>query len=190
MQKIASLSLFLLGSALGACGQNNAPSQNNTLPSQTSVSTKVQSTAKATIVATSGSSLVGEVVFTAQNEGVEVSVQIKGLSEGDHGFHIHEHGDCSSPDGKSAGGHFNPGKVEHGGPMATRHHGGDLGNLSANAQGIASTRFSLPFLSLTGEHSIVGRAVIVHAKSDDLTTQPTGAAGARLGCGVIKAIAP
>ena len=135
---------------------------------------------------TTGSTASGWISFEPMGDHAHVKAQVKGLSPGKHGFHIHEKGDCSSGDGKSAGGHFNPAGMPHGGPDADQRHAGDLGNLEADASGVASyDRMDLG-IQLTGENSILGRAVIVHAGEDDLSTQPTGAAGARLACGVIE----
>jgi superoxide dismutase, Cu-Zn family len=138
---------------------------------------------------TEGNSVKGEVHFTQTDSGVEVTARITGLTPGKHGFHIHENGDCSAPDGSSAGGHFNPTGVDHGAPTAEVHHVGDLGNLDAGEDGVATYDETYDFLSLKegDQNSILGRGVIVHAQPDDLTSQPTGAAGARVACGVIKA---
>jgi Cu-Zn family superoxide dismutase len=135
---------------------------------------------------TTGSSVSGWVTFEPMADHVHVKAQVTGLSLGKHGFHVHEIGDCSSGDGKSAGGHFNPAGMPHGGPDADRRHAGDLGNLEADAAGVANYDRMDTGVQLTGEESILGRAVIVHAGEDDLATQPTGAAGARLACGVIE----
>jgi Cu-Zn family superoxide dismutase len=134
---------------------------------------------------TQGSSVSGWISFEPMADHVHVKASVKGLSPGKHGFHVHEKGDCSSGDGKSAGGHFNPANAPHAGPDAERRHAGDLGNLEADQSGVASYDRMDLVLQLSGEDSILGRAVIVHAGEDDLTTQPTGAAGARLACGVI-----
>ena len=138
---------------------------------------------------TEGNSVKGEVHFTQTDSGVEVTARITGLTPGKHGFHIHENGDCSAPDGSSAGGDFNPTGVDHGAPTAEVHHVGDLGNLEAGEDGVATYDETYDFLSLKegDQNSILGRGVIVHAQPDDLTSQPTGAAGARVACGVIKA---
>lgn len=132
----------------------------------------------------------GTVVFTQTDDGIKVEANLKGLSPGDHGFHIHQYGDCSAADGTSAGGHFNPDGAKHGGPDAAERHEGDLGNISADASGLAEYSRVDKHLSFHGPHSIIGRAIIVHAKGDDLTSQPTGAAGARVGCGVIGIAKP
>ena len=131
------------------------------------------------------SDVSGTVTFTRVENGIQVMAVIRGLEPGLHGFHIHEFGDCSAPDGKSAGGHFNPAGAPHGGPMSAKRHVGDLGNITADASGQAQLEVVDPYLELEGLNSIIGRAVVVHGKVDDLTSQPSGAAGARIACGVI-----
>lgn len=138
------------------------------------------------IQSTSGSQVSGSVAFIPEKWGkVRVSGEIRGLTPGSHGFHVHEYGDCSASDGSSAGGHYNPKSKDHGSPEMTSHHAGDLGNIVADNNGVARVDSTFDHLQLKGHHSIVGRAVIVHEKADDLTSQPSGAAGKRLGCGVI-----
>ena len=136
--------------------------------------------------AASGSKVTGTVTFTEKDGKTEVAFDLKGLKPGDHGVHIHEKGDCSAPDGKSAGDHFNPAKVAHGAPDAPAHHAGDLGNLTAGEDGVAQKTVTVDFLTVAeGEKSAVGRAVIVHEKADDMKSQPAGNAGARVACGVV-----
>jgi len=132
-----------------------------------------------------GSGVHGIVTFEAVEHGVRVVADLSGLTPGKHGFHIHEFGDISSEDGSSAGGHFNPMGMPHSMPSADKRHAGDMGNVEANSDGKAHLDYVDPVMSLTGEHSIIGRGVIVHEKEDDLKTQPTGNAGARVACGVI-----
>lgn len=139
---------------------------------------------------TANHSVAGIVRFTQVSAGVYVSATVEGLTTGKHGFHIHELGDCSAPDATSAGGHFNPEGQPHAGPDQAERHVGDLGNLEADESGRAHYERLDDQLSLGGEHSILGRAVIVHAAEDDLTTQPTGAAGGRVACGVIGIAKP
>jgi Cu-Zn family superoxide dismutase len=104
-----------------------------------------------------------------------------------HGFHVHEKGDCSAPDGMSAGGHFNPTGKPHGNPASTDHHAGDMPALVADAAGNATLQTELAPMSVGGGVTdIVGKAVIVHKDADDYTTQPTGNSGARVACGVIR----
>ena len=135
--------------------------------------------------ATEGNSVSGVVWFSKVVGGVKVRGTIEGLPPGDHGFHIHQFGDCSSIDGKSAGGHFNPEGVDHGAPSDEIRHVGDLGNIRANFDSVAVFDFVDVAITLAGGNSILSRAVIIHAGSDDLISQPTGAAGSRLACGVI-----
>jgi Cu-Zn family superoxide dismutase len=136
----------------------------------------------------SGSKVAGTVSFAEKDGKVEVTVELSGLTPGDHGFHIHDKGDCSAPDATSAGGHFNPDAIDHGAPTAMPHHAGDFGNLTAGADGTVKTKITVDFITLAaGPKSAVGRGVIVHEKADDLKTQPTGNAGARVACGVVTA---
>ena len=142
--------------------------------------------AAAELKPTEGSTARGRVVFfEAATRGVRVVAHVEGLAPGEHGFHIHENGDCSAPDASSAGGHFDPTGMPHAGPEAERRHAGDLGNLTADESGMAHLERVDTHLSLEGGGSIVGRAVVVHAGRDDLTSQPAGDAGGRLACGVI-----
>ena len=134
---------------------------------------------------TKGHNAHGIVTFTKVKDGIKVVANIEGLKPGKHGFHIHEYGDCSALDGTSAGGHFNPEGVKHGGPMDKVRHVGDMGNITADANGKAHFEWTDDLLSFWGPHSIIGRGLIVHAGTDDLHSQPTGAAGPRAGCGVI-----
>ncbi|HLP08293.1 MAG TPA: superoxide dismutase family protein [Opitutaceae bacterium] len=134
---------------------------------------------------TQGSEVRGTVRFTQVDGGVRIVADVSGLTPGLHGFHVHEFGDASSADGSAAGGHFNPAHAAHGGPAAAERHAGDFGNLEADTSGHARLDRVDPALSLDGPHSIIGRGLIVHAAPDDLKTQPTGNAGARVACGVI-----
>ncbi len=134
---------------------------------------------------TEGNDVTGTVTFTKSGNGVRVVAEVEGLTPGKHGFHVHEYGDCSAPDATSAGGHFNPEGVEHAGPEDDVRHVGDMGNLEAGDDGTARLEYTDDKISLTGEHGIIGRAVIVHADEDDLTSQPTGDAGARVACGIV-----
>lgn len=145
-----------------------------------------QASAQATLQPTQGQNARGNVTFTQLGEQVRVVASFKGLTPGGHGFHIHEKGDCSAPDGTSAGAHFNPSGKKHGHPQQDEHHVGDLPMLEADASGNASLTVTLSGLSLgKGSDSIIGRGVIVHAAPDDFRTQPTGNSGGRVACGVI-----
>ena len=133
-----------------------------------------------------GNQVEGRVVFKVEDGGVRVTAHLKGLKPGEHGFHVHEKGDCSAPDGSSAGGHFNPDNQPHGAPDSPKRHVGDLGNIRADEDGFAIYDQFDALIQLEGPHSVVGRSVIVHADRDDYVSQPAGNAGARIGCGVIK----
>lgn len=144
--------------------------------------------AQADLQPTQGQNARGTVTFTPQGSQVMVTAKFSGLTPGGHGFHIHEKGDCSAPDGTSAGPHFNPAGKKHGHPQQDEHHVGDLPMLEADANGNASLTATLSGMSLgKGGDSIIGRGVIVHAAPDDFKTQPTGNSGARVACGVIAA---
>ncbi len=143
--------------------------------------------ATASLSPTKGNTASGTVNFTQKGDVVVVEAKITGLTPGLHGFHIHEKGNCTAPDASSAGGHFNPAGAQHGAASGMPRHGGDLGNIEANAAGIASYRVEVTGISLgTGTDSIIGRAVIVHEKPDDLKSQPAGNAGPRIACGLIS----
>jgi len=145
----------------------------------------VSSKAIAVMNPTEGSKVKGIVSFEKTGKGVHLVANIEGLSPGPHGFHIHEFGDCSSPDAGSAGGHYNPGDMPHAAPTVEKRHAGDLGNVEADKSGRARLEITDKVLALEGPHSIVGRSVVVHAQADDFKTQPTGSSGARVACGVI-----
>ncbi len=139
---------------------------------------------------TKGSKVEGTVTFTKSGDETKVVAELTGLTPGKHGFHIHEFGDCSSDDGKSAGGHFNPTNNPHAGHDADKRHEGDLGNIEADSDGKAHLELTDKMLSMSGETSIIGRGLIVHEKADDMKTQPTGDAGGRVACGVIGVAKP
>ena len=130
----------------------------------------------------SGSEVSGTVTFTKSGDGVKVVAEVSGLKPGKHGFHVHEFGDCSASDAASAGGHFNPTNDPHAGHDADKRHMGDLGNLEADSSGKARLELTDKKMKLS---AVLGKAVIVHEKADDLKTQPTGEAGGRVACGVI-----
>jgi superoxide dismutase, Cu-Zn family len=136
---------------------------------------------------TRGNVTAGTASFQQQADQLMLHVRVDGLKPGqEHGFHIHEKGDCSSGDGMSAGGHFNPGGKPHGAHTSPERHAGDLPSLKADAAGRVDMRVQLTGLAIgSGTTDIVGRGLIVHAMPDDFKTQPTGNAGARLACGVI-----
>ncbi len=137
------------------------------------------------IYPTNGNNVTGTVTFMSTDKGVKIIADLKGLEKGKHGFHIHEYGDCTLPDGTSAGGHFNPKGEKHGGSMDMERHMGDMGNIEADKDGKAHLEYIDNTISLSGKYSIIGHSIIIHKDEDDLKTQPTGNAGARVACGVI-----
>jgi Cu-Zn family superoxide dismutase len=143
--------------------------------------------AAAMLQSTTGNTAAGRVMFHARPDGVYVHAMVTGLKPGQaHGFHIHEKGDCSSGDGMSTGGHFNPTGKPHG-PQDADRHAGDLPALVADAQGRADVKFEVKGLAIgSGATDIVGKGLIVHAMPDDYKTQPTGNSGARIACAVIE----
>ncbi len=145
--------------------------------------------ATAQLVPTKGSKTFGEATFEQAGDKVRVIVFVQGLKPGqEHGFHIHEAGDCSSGDGMSAKGHFNPHGKPHAHSGTPERHAGDLPSLKAGKDGRAKIDVELDIITVgPGPASVVGRGLIVHADPDDYRTQPTGNAGARIACGVIKA---
>jgi Cu-Zn family superoxide dismutase len=167
MKKLALLSLFVL--VVMACASMGS-----------------RPAALATLAPTSGQTAAGTVKLTqVADGGVDVQVDLTGVPAGVHGFHVHDKGDCGD-NGNAAGGHFNPATTEHGAPDMPPHHAGDFGNVTANAAGEVHTRFTTHSVTVeAGANSAVGHAIILHANPDDLKTQPTGNAGARIACGVV-----
>jgi len=143
--------------------------------------------ATAALEATKGNTVAGTVSFAQTGDKVTVTAKVSGLAPGSHGFHIHEKGDCSSGDGMSAGGHFNPMGKPHAHPTTPERHAGDMPMLVADASGNATLTAELDVMTIgAGSADIVGRSVIVHKDADDFKTQPTGNSGARVACGVIR----
>lgn len=132
----------------------------------------------------------GKVTFTQKAvDKVRVQVDLTGLPPGEHGFHIHEKSDLTAPDLSSAGPHFNPSHAKHAGPMSEMRHAGDLGNITADSSGNAKLDITISGVTLmgVGDNNILMKSVIIHAKADDLKTDPSGNSGARIAGGVIEA---
>lgn len=174
MKLALTLTTAVLG--LSACAGNQAGTAN---PGAARAVAQLQST--------TGNSTSGTVNFVQGMGKVVVSGEVRGLMpNAEHGFHVHEKGDCSSRDGESAGGHFNPDGKPHGRIAAMAHHAGDLQSLKADASGVARFSFDAPDLSIgSGIANVVGKGLIVHRNPDDFTTQPSGNSGPRLACAVI-----
>jgi Cu-Zn family superoxide dismutase len=182
--------------ALSACSSTPQPKSEPPAATATAAAaTTAASTAKAAVVnlaSASGSLVSGRLNVKPMGNGVHVTGEIGGLAPNSvHAIHIHEKGDCSAADASSAGGHFNPGNTQHGKVDSAMHHGGDMDNITANAQGVAKVDVHAAGVTLGGgaPNDVAGKAVIVHAMLDDYKTQPTGNAGGRVACGVIT-VAP
>ena len=144
--------------------------------------------ATAVLTPTTGNRVAGQVTFTRTGDTVRVVGEVTGLAPNtEHGFHIHDKGDCSSGDGMSTGGHFNPAATAHGAYAASEHHAGDLASLKADAYGVAKFSYTTNSVSVgEGMADVIGHGLIVHRDADDFKTQPTGNSGPRLACGVIS----
>ena len=143
--------------------------------------------ASAVLRPTTGNDAAGTVHFVQSGSKVLVQGEVRGLKpNAQHGFHVHEKGDCSSGDGMSTGGHFNPGGQPHGRHAVGMHHVGDLPSLQADGRGVAQFSFESTSISLgSGANDVIGKGLIVHRDPDDYGTQPTGNAGPRLACAII-----
>jgi Cu-Zn family superoxide dismutase len=201
MNRYVPLALCLAGScALVACDRPDPPSEPIRPDAATAMpatpqapreSTPSAATSRPLLVAmapTAGHAANGHLSLSRSGDGVRILGALAGLVPGgEHGFHVHETGDCSAPDASSAGPHFNPDAAPHGRPDAGSHHAGDLPNLRADANGSIAVDIVSRALALgTGDaRDISGRAIVLHAQPDDYRTQPAGASGDRIACGVI-----
>ncbi|MDZ7690560.1 MAG: superoxide dismutase family protein [Balneolaceae bacterium] len=181
ISKILSTVTLAFAFLLAGCAQQQ-PEQTN---QQETEPQPDYSQLTAVVHPTEGNEVNGTVTFEETSEGVHVTAQLSGLEQGRHGFHIHQYGDCSANDGTSAGGHYNPTGNDHGAPTQDNRHMGDMGNIVADSDGNATIDYTDPIITLDGANSIVGRGIVVHGGEDDLESQPSGAAGPRVGCGVI-----
>ncbi len=175
-----------VATALAACASTPTP---RPAPVAAPAATGTADSAVANLASASGSLVSGKLNLAPMGNGVHIRGDIGGLTPGStHGFHIHETGDCSAADASSAGGHFNPTGQPHGKAEAGAHHLGDIDNIRADASGIAHVNVHVQDVVLGGgaSNDIAGRAIVVHGKADDYTSQPSGDAGARVACGVIQ----
>lgn len=181
--------IFLLASALCVgllgCPAKKAP------PAQQENNQSALRQAGAQLVSAPGRDISGVVTFQETDEGIRIEADVKGLEPGAHGIHIHEKGVCDPPDFTSAGDHFDPDGNPHGAP-GPQSHAGDLGNITAGQDGMATMSLTTRDISLAAQEqsqdSVIGRALIIHANPDDLTSQPSGNAGPRIACGIIEAV--
>jgi len=198
MKLLIAIGMSAAAAFATGCGQRDAsqgadatpPSADTPLPSPSAVTPPASPTASTELSPTQGHSASGVLSLSAEGESVRLTGSLQGLTpNGQFGFHIHEKGDCSAPDASSAGEHFNPAGKQHGNPQADDHHAGDMLNVISDAQGsaVVDARAQGATLGSGQPTDVQGRAVVLHEKADDYSTQPAGDSGARIACGVISA---
>lgn len=198
------LLLLALPIALAACTPSDRSNDSPGMSSDSAVSSTEAELATSTrptpavvttgaanvaLVATAGNSASGSLTLATEGGGVRITGELAGLAAaGEHGFHIHENGDCSAADASSAGGHFNPTAMPHGRPDSGQHHAGDMYNIVADAEGKARVDSLAMGVVIGGGGStdVTGKAIVLHTKGDDYTSQPAGDSGDRIACGVIR----
>lgn len=195
MKNIKLLSLVLLFLGVYSCKEAKKEAK-DTMENVEAMAEEIKEeievkTLKFSLEPKSDSNVKGEVSFTEENGTVSMNAILSGLTPGEHAIHIHEKADCSSADGKSTGGHWNPTFAPHGKWGSTEgYHRGDIGNFTADAEGNATVEFSTDEWCLgCGDETknLIGKGVIVHQGEDDFVTQPTGNAGGRISCaGIIE----
>jgi len=186
MRKSIAFTGLTLALGIAACSSMQGPGSSAHAMSHKEDETHGPQRATALLLATEGNEASGHVRFRQRGDQVVIRGRIENLEPGStHGFHVHQWGDISEPDGTGAGGHYNPEGHEHGLPPETPRHAGDLGNVTANEDGVATFTKRVSNITVAGKtNPILGRGVILHAKRDD-GGQPTGNAGARIAQGVI-----
>jgi superoxide dismutase, Cu-Zn family len=181
---------------LAACSRERPASavvEQAAAPAETATPSAPAHEAVAQVAPTQGNTVTGSLALTQSAEGVRITGAIQGLKpDAEFGFHVHEKGDCSAPDGSSAGGHFNPTQAQHGNPTGAAHHAGDMVNIRSNAEGVAQVDTTAAGTTLHGDPNtdVLGKAIVVHESPDDYATQPSGNSGKRVACGVIAAPSP
>ncbi|SHM99698.1 superoxide dismutase, Cu-Zn family [Cyclobacterium lianum] len=197
LQKLNFALLIGLASFAFACGSGNTNSSAEMGEEEEMISNNEAvveendpRSAVAVISGASGSNVSGTATFTEMDNGkVKLVIEVENLSEGEHALHLHENGDCSAADATSAGGHWNPTDDPHGKRGEDEYHSGDIDNMVVGADGAGSVEMEVEGWTIGDGSSsdILNKAVIIHAEADDFTSQPSGAAGARVACGVIQA---
>ena len=182
---------------LAACGRQDEPQRSDApteapataTPTAPPAAPPAGQTASSQMAATQGHTATGMLSLASMGDGVHLTGALQGLKpDGEFGFHIHEKGDCSAPDASSAGEHFNPASAQHGHPSGDVHHAGDMFNVKSDGQGMAQVDVHASGVTLRSGQpdDVLGRAVVLHEKADDYSSQPSGNSGARIACGVIN----
>lgn len=187
---IAGTLLLVACSKEQPAGAPREPEPTTAAPAEKTTPAEPAQEAVAQIAPTQGNTVTGSVALSSSPAGVHITGAIQGLKpDAEFGFHVHEKGDCSAPDGSSAGGHFNPTQTQHGNPTSATHHAGDMLNIKSNGEGVAQVDTTVAGTTLHGDPTtdIMGKAIVVHEGPDDYTTQPSGNSGKRVACGVIGA---
>lgn len=187
-RNLALLLMLSVIAMIAACGakEEAAPPEPAPVPEPEVVEAAPPAVAVAVLQPRADAEVSGMISFTEVEGGVRITAEIAGPDPGPHGLHLHELGDCSSEDFKSTGGHFNPTDAPHGAPTDEMRHAGDFGNIEIGEDGSGRLELTTDMLTVAdGPNTVVGRAVILHEGADDLVSQPTGAAGGRIGCGIV-----
>lgn len=176
---------------VSACSDAGQPVGSSATPAPSARTAPAAHTvaAQATLAPTAGHAAAGSLDIEVEAQGLRLRGDLRGLTPGaEHGFHIHERGDCSAADASSAGGHFNPGSKSHGKPDSGEHHAGDMFNVVADAQGAGRVDALVAGVSLRdgAATDVLGKAIVLHEKADDYVSQPAGDSGKRIACGVIR----
>jgi Cu-Zn family superoxide dismutase len=171
-------------------GAPREPEPTTAAPAEKATPAEPAQEAVAQVAPTQGNTVTGSLALSSSPQGVHITGAIQGLKpNAEFGFHVHEKGDCSAPDGSSAGGHFNPTQAQHGNPTGAAHHAGDMVNIRSNGEGVAQVDTTAAGTTLHGDPTtdVIGKAIVVHEGPDDYATQPSGNSGKRVACGVIAA---
>ncbi len=195
MKYLSKIFVFAGVITLVACGSQKKEEANDeemASEPETEMAEEVNPEAVAMISSASGSTMSGQADFIDNGDGtVTLNLKVAGAVPGEHALHLHQNGDCSAPDATSAGGHWNPGMKDHGKRMTEGgdFHAGDIDNIVVGADSTGTLTMVVKGWSVGGPDStnVIGRAIILHGKADDFVSQPSGAAGPRVGCGVISA---
>jgi Cu-Zn family superoxide dismutase len=181
--RISTISAAVLVFGLGACGSSTTDSQAPAAPATTAAAP----TQAVAMLQTADGQPAGSAIATETPDGLAIALDVTGIAPGDHGVHVHTTGSCEPPKFESAGGHWNPAGKHHGLDNPEGHHAGDMPNLTVAADGSGKLDYTLAGATLAGLLDADGSAFVVHAKSDDQKSDPSGNSGDRIACGVFAA---